>query len=126
MTLAPSSPASGSFSGHETFALRSPWLKKGMDGLARHQDIFGREDALVELGVGKNMVRSIRHWCLATGVLEEGPAAAGSRSRPLRASALGLRLLSDDGWDPFLEDDASLWLLHWHLATTEGEAYIGA
>ena len=122
MTLAPSTPASGSFSGHETFALRSAWLKKGMDGLARHPDIFGREDALVELGVGKNMVRAIRHWCLATGVLEEGPVTAGTRSRPLQASALGLRLLSDDGWDPFLEDDASLWLLHWHLATTEGRA----
>ena len=60
-TLTPSTPASGSFSGHETFALRAAWLKKGMDGLTRHPDIFGREDALVELGVGKNMVRAIRH-----------------------------------------------------------------
>ena len=122
MTLAPPTPASGSFSGHETFALRSAWLKKGMDGLTRHPDIFGREDALVELGVGKNMVRSIRHWCLATGVFEEGAAAAGSRLRPLQASDFGSRLLSDTGWDPFLEDDTSLWLLHWHLATNKGRA----
>ncbi len=50
MTLAPSTPASGSFSGHETLALRSAWLKKGLDGLARHQDIFGREDGPMELG----------------------------------------------------------------------------
>jgi hypothetical protein len=59
-------PVQGSFSGHETFALRAAWLKKGIDGLERYPDIFSREDALVELGVGKNMVRSIRHWCLAT------------------------------------------------------------
>ncbi len=114
-------PSQGSFSGHETFALRYAWLKKGIDGLERSRDIFSREDALVELGVGKNMVRSIRHWCLATGVIEEADAAPGSRARPLRPSAFGSCLLLG-GWDPYLEDDASLWLLHWHLATNATRA----
>ena len=60
------------FSGHETFPFRYAWLKKGFDGLLRRPDVFGSDDAMVELGVGKNRVRSIRHWCLATRVLEEG------------------------------------------------------
>jgi hypothetical protein len=30
-------------------------------------------------------------------------------------SAFGIRLLGDEGWDPYLEDTASLWLLHWKL-----------
>ena len=49
---------------------------------------------MVELGVGKNMVRSIRHWALATNVIEEIP---GSRGTELRPSALGILLLQDGG-----------------------------
>jgi hypothetical protein len=36
---------------------------------------------------------------------------------PMRVTRFGKALLSDDGWDPFLEDPASLWLLHWQLFT---------
>src|SRR5690606_5007171 len=76
-------------------------------------------DALVRLGVGKNMVKAIRHWGLATGVLEEEP---GSRGRLIKPSNFGLRLFGDDGWDPYLEDPATLWLIHWQLASTPGRA----
>lgn len=108
-----------SFSGHETFALRHAWLKKGFDAAARDSAVFGREDAIVRLGVGKNMVRSIRHWCLAARVLAEEPGSRGARVVP---TEFGLRLLSDDGWDPYLEDDASLWLVHWNLASSGARA----
>jgi len=60
-----------SFSGHETFTFRYGWLKKGMDDALKDPTVFSREDAIVRLGVGKNMVGSIRHWCLATQVLQE-------------------------------------------------------
>lgn len=60
------------------------------------------------------MVRSIRHWCLATRVAQEKP---GTRARRLCPTDLGISLLSDRGWDPFMEDDATLWLIHWNLAS---------
>jgi hypothetical protein len=110
------------FSGHETFAFRYAWLKKGVDGLLSDTDIFLQDTAMVELGVGKNMVRSIRHWCLATRMFEENEAKSGSRTKILGLSELGRSLLLDTGWDPFLEDDASLWLIHWNLATNPGRA----
>ena len=47
------------FAGHETFTLRYGWLKKAVDATRQRQDIFLQDDALVTLGVGKNMVRSI-------------------------------------------------------------------
>ena len=72
---------------------------------------------MVRLGVGKNMVSSIRHWGLATGMLEETAGRRGSRSRPLAPSELGRSLLLDGGWDPFLEDPGTLWLLHWQLVS---------
>ena len=72
---------------------------------------------MVRLGVGKNMVSSIRHWGPVTGMLEEMPRSRGSRSRPLAPSELGRSLLLDGGWDPFLEDPGTLWLLHWQLVS---------
>lgn len=71
---------------------------------------------MTRLGVGKNMVRSIRHWCLATRVLEEIADGKGHRLVP---TPWGESLLSDDGFDPFLEDIGSLWLIHWKLASNK-------
>ncbi|MDY6940891.1 MAG: DUF4007 family protein [Cyanobacteriota bacterium] len=97
------------FARHETFHPRFGWLKKGFDRAKVDPGIFLQKDAPVELGVGKNMVRSIRYWCNAFKVLG---IEDGSRDTP---TEFGQKLLDDRGWDPFLEDPASLWLLHWHL-----------
>lgn len=102
------------FGSHEKFVFRQGWLKKGLDLTTEDPTIFTRSDALIRLGVGKNMVRSIRHWCLATGVLEplpSGPKAA------LRPTSLGRLLLDTRGADPYLEDVGTLWLLHWQLVS---------
>ena len=96
---------------HETFHPRFGWLKKGFDLAQKDADIFVRDDAPVRLGVGKNMVRSIRYWCKAFKVLEEN-----------NPTDFGKQLLKDDGWDSFLEDPASLWLLHWNLLKPTCEA----
>ena len=107
-----------SFSGHETFPFRYAWPKKAVEHAHADAYAFGAEDALVRFGVGKNMVSSIRHWGLALGLLENGPATRNRRARPLRPTALGRSLLlGDEGWDPYLEDPGTLWLLHWRLAS---------
>lgn len=106
------------FSGHETFAFRYGWLKKAVDAVAEDETVFRREDAMTTLGVGKNMVRSIRHWGLASGLLEENPERPNNRGHWIRPSWLGGLLLREDGLDPYLEDPATLWLLHWQLAAT--------
>lgn len=112
-------PFAKSFAGHQTFAFRYFWLKKGLDLVCGDSEAFQRDDAVVRLGVGKNMVQSIRHWCLATRVVEEEPR---TRSRSLWPTDFGSRLLSDNGWDPYLEDDATLWLIHWNLANIGSRA----
>jgi len=105
-------PARLSFSGHETFVFRHSWLKKAVDAVTADAEIFTRDSAIVTLGVGKNMVRSIRHWGLATGVLSEEPKSRGAR---LNVTEFGEMLLGASGFDPYLEDPATLWLLHWKL-----------
>ena len=58
---------SAKFAGHETFCLRYGWPKKAVDATQSDPLVFTRDEAVITLGVGKNMVRSIRHWGLMTG-----------------------------------------------------------
>lgn len=107
--------AAVSFSGHESFPLRYGWPKKCVDAVARDPDVFASDEAMVRLGVGKNMVKAIRHWGLTARVIELGPGTG--RDRALRVSALGRAIFGDDGADPFLEDPRTPWLLHWLIST---------
>lgn len=102
------------FSRHETFHPRFGWLKKGFDKAKNDSEIFRKKEAPVILGVGKNMVRAIRYWCNAFKILVE-VARSKKRIRYCVPTEFGKKLLSDQGWDPYLEDPASLWLLHWNL-----------
>ena len=105
-----------SFSGHDTFPFRYTWLKKGVDAVKNDSAIFKKEDALALLGVGKNMVNAIKHWCLLLGVIEETSAHEYS------PTTFGANLLIDSGWDPYLEDQATLWLLQWKIANSLSKA----
>jgi len=106
------------FSGHQSFAFRNTWLTKGVLGCAQDSSLFRRDNALVTLGVGKNMVDSIRYWCLATQVIELEPGERNNRGYYYRPTEIGRRIFLDGGgWDPYLEDSATLWLLHYLLAT---------
>lgn len=103
------------FGGHEKFTFRHGWLKKGLDAILEDPLIFSREEAFIVLGVGKNMAASIRYWGLALGLFQ----ATRDNPRVLIPSALGEALLAESGWDPYLEDVGSLWLLHWQLASNQ-------
>ena len=93
------------FSGHESFPCKSLWLKKGYDFYAAQKD-FNSPDAVVELGVGKNMVAAIRYWYKAFGM----------KSEDERMNWIPDFLFNDkDGKDRFMEDLGTLWLLHFLL-----------
>lgn len=97
-----------SFSGHETFACKIYWLKKGYDFILSGKK-FTDEDAVVELGVGKNMVTSIRFWLKAFGIVDDND----------ETTQLADYLFGDQGVDLYLEDPLSLWLLHYQLIKQE-------
>ncbi len=101
------------FGRHETFSLRYGWLTKGFQEFQKDNGVFNSDAATVRLGVGKNMVNAIRYWLRATQMLEMTPNG-------LKTTELGRAILAHDGWDPYLEDEATLWLMHW-LITTNAE-----
>jgi len=96
-----------SFSGHEKFHCRQFWLKKGYDFLQAGKK-FSDDDAVVALGVGKNMVNSIRYWMKAFDLVDEN-----EQPNPFAHDLFG-----ENGKDPYLEDDGTIWLLHYRLVTT--------
>lgn len=108
------------FSGHETFPFRYSWLPKGYSLVRDNPDsLTDAETAMVELGLGKNMVRSLRHWLLSTGVCEAG----AGRGKGIKPTPLGVRLFDENtGWDRFVEDPGTLWLLHWNLCSDRDRA----
>ena len=57
------------FSGHESFPCKTLWLKKGYDFVVQGRD-FNKPEAVVYLGVGKNMVAAIRFWLRVFGICE--------------------------------------------------------
>lgn len=104
------------FSGHETFPLRQLWLRKAFSEIERYGErapkgVFADDDAIQRFGVGKNMVSSIRHWALACDVIRERTDKDG-----FEPGYIGNLLFGAHGCDPYLERDATIWLVHWLLA----------
>jgi hypothetical protein len=98
------------FSGHESFPCKTLWLKKGYDFVKKDLD-FNAPDAVIELGVGKNMVASIRYWYKAFGLNKEAKTTW----------IADYIFNTEEGKDPFVEDLGTLWLLHF-LIIYSGEA----
>jgi len=100
------------FARHETFHPRFGWLKKGFDKSKEDNYVFAKESAPVVLGVGKNMVKAIRYWSIAFKVIDEIRVDGKYIHNPTEFAE---KLFGEEGWDPFLENPSSLWLLHWNL-----------
>ncbi len=95
------------FSGHDSFQCKIQWLKKGYDFVI-NQNNFNDSEAVITLGVGKNMVTAIRHWLRAFDIIDTDQ----------NITEIGRYIFSnDDGVDPYTEDIATLWILHYHLVS---------
>lgn len=100
------------FSGHETFPCRYTWLPKAYLAVLSNPVVFADEEqAMVALGVGKNMVRAIRFWMQAANIVEP---RLGTGYQP---TSFGTAVFREDGLDAFLEDRQTLWLIHWFIST---------
>lgn len=107
------------FANHQTFHPRFGWIKKGFDAAAQDPTIFNEKSAPVDLGVGKNMVEAIRFWALATKVITRSPHPDRPRTSVYSPTRLGRALLDDHcGFDPYIEDPATLWILHWNAVSS--------
>lgn len=107
------------FGGHQTFYLREGWLAKGLALLLDDASAFDDPFVADQLGVGRNMAKSIEHWLLATGLAIK----AERRRRPdrprLKATEFGQIIAKHDPW--FL-DPGTWWFLHINLVRNPAHA----
>jgi len=109
------------FAAHETFHIREGWLHKGLAVVSKKPAIFSDPHATDTFGVGRNMVDALRYWLIAAGLGKEdkvkpGEAKDGSR---FVFTSLGKLLYKKDR---FIEEDLSLWALHYQIATNKQKA----
>ena len=93
--------------GHESFYPREGWLTKGITAIEENPEIFHSSkviDAIDTLGIGANMVKSLRYWLLYFGL-----ANNSERGQRLQLSNLGRAILEND---LFIQHRSTLWLLH--------------
>lgn len=102
------------FARHETFHFREGWLTKGFRKIESEgfKDLFSRPDAMELLGIGNNMVRSLRYWMQATGLTQE--PKKGKKTQEL--TDFGRKIYE---LDRYLEEEVTLWLLHYKLASSK-------
>jgi hypothetical protein len=67
------------------------------------------------------MVSSIRHWCRVSRLIESEQSIGYRRGR-FASTALGRAIFGENGFDPYLDDPATLWLIHWQIATNTDQA----
>ena len=103
------------FRAHETFFIRKGWLSKGMKYVRQtNGEVFidKKNNPMDVLGIGSNMVKSLRYWLLATGLTEE--PNTGKRTQTF--TELG-NLIFDH--DRYLEELGTLHLLQYRLASNK-------
>lgn len=110
-----------SIGGHGKFVFRQGWLKKGFDVIHNDPLGFTKEDSYIQLGVGKVMAESIRYWCQAFDLVEDTQTKEGKAYHP---TTFGNLIFAEDGIDPYLEHDGTLWLLHWRLTRNRSRGYL--
>ena len=93
--------------GHEKFTLREGWLNKGIIMVNRDATAFQGKNGPDIFGIGNNMVKSLRYWLKAFGLIYE------IQGKGTYLSEIGKLILE---YDPYFEDIFSLWILHSHIA----------
>lgn len=99
--------------GHEKFALREGWLNKGLIMVKKNPSAFQGKDGPDIFGIGNNMVKSLRYWLRAFGLIVEVPGKGASLTE------MGELILQND---PYFEDIFTIWLLHSFIAKNKDEA----
>ena len=105
------------FRAHETFFIRKGWLSKGIKNVVADSAVFmgNSGNPMDVLGIGSNMVKSLRYWLQTVGLTTE--PAYGKKEQSLTDFG---KLVKQ--YDPYIEELGTLWLLHYHLAKNLNDA----
>lgn len=105
------------FRAHETFFIRKGWIYKGLKNVKLNSTVFMGDNGnpMDIFGIGSSMVKSLRYWLQAIGLTIE--PSHGKRNQTLTSFG---QVIYDN--DRYIEENGTLWLLHYKLATNKDDA----
>lgn len=96
---------------NESFFIREGWIEKALNTKdIQEKNIFGKENGIQILGIGANMVRSLRYWLSTSNII------SGKNNL---LSEFGYCLLK---YDPYLENSFSWWLIHGNIVNDDDQS----
>lgn len=98
---------------HESFSLRDGWVEKYFQSISEGQkDIFSKNNGISILGIGSNMVKSLKFWLCAANII-----STDSKSS---FTDFGKLLFN---YDKYLEKETSLCLIHYFLCSKRNKEW---
>jgi len=110
------------FSGHQTFPIRYGWIYKIIQEIVKGESISSKlniEKQMQSMGMGKNMVLSVRHWIRALNLV----ICVDNKEQIYQLTPLAERLFTHKNgraaYDEYLDKIGTIWLLHWLLQSID-------
>lgn len=100
---------------HESFIIREGWLSKGLLALDDNEKVFSSEDATDILGIGTNMVKSLKYWLYATNLIKDN-------KNKIEITDFGKLILQ---YDPYMEDSFTWWMIHINMVLNQNDFFVG-
>lgn len=101
--------------GHESFSIREGWITKGIFEIKNNPRLFSEKNLTDILGIGTNMVKSLKYWLITAGIIEE------KKKMEYELTDLG-KLIEE--YDPYMEDIFSLYFLHLAIVKNVDKAIV--
>lgn len=98
------------------FGIDESWLRIGLKFTAKNPNIFNKdskEEAMLSLGLGNVQIEALRDWLIEARIIE-------NKGSSYRLTDIG-KVIHE--FDPDISEDATLWIIHYHLALKEGKAW---
>ena len=62
------------FKKNESFYIRDGWFDKAINTIYESEEnIFAKNNGIINLGIGANMVKGLRYWLRASGIISSLP-----------------------------------------------------
>ncbi|WP_413479518.1 DUF4007 family protein [Vibrio hibernica] len=107
------------FSGHQTFPIRYGWIYKIIQEVINGESLSSKsniEEQMISMGMGKNMVLSVRHWIRALNLVN----CTNKSDQESSLTPLAKKLfVGSDAYDEYMDQVGTVWLLHWLMQSID-------
>lgn len=106
-----------SFKKSESFYIRDGWIGKAIHVIKEHENteiknIFSKNDGIINLGIGSNMVKGLKYWLSASGIIY---------GKDNKLTEFGQLIFK---FDPYLDSMFTWYFIHYYLVRNDIECPI--